>query len=83
MQEYLNQSHAKTKITSISPGFSIGVQRSIFEVMYIDFYLGGGIRFPSFEYSNDNHPDSNEDDIFSPSYEGIYPTFGLKVGIGL
>jgi hypothetical protein len=82
-EAYFSQPIGKTSIMSISPGFTLGVQRTMFDVMFVDFYVGGGIKFPSIDYTGSTHPDQGEYDIFSPGYEGIYPMIGIKVGIGL
>lgn len=76
-------SSSVTKIFSVSPGFILGVQRSLFEVLYLDFYVGGGIKFPTVHYTAYNIDYQYDNDIFSPGYEGIYPMIGIKVGIGL
>lgn len=82
-EEYLNQAAGEVTIRSTSPGFTLGIQRTIFEVMFVDFYIGGGIRFPKIEYGYADHPDADHYDIFSPAYKGIYPTTGIRFGIGL
>lgn len=82
-EEYLNQAAGDVTIRSMSPGFTLGIQRTMFEVMFVDFYLGGGIRFPTIEYGYTDHPDEDHYDIFSPAYKGIYPTMGIRFGIGL
>lgn len=69
-------------ITYISPGFYIGLQRTLWEVLMIDIYLGGGFRMAE----NDYTPELSEEielDIFDPGYQGIYPKLGIKIGIGL
>lgn len=69
-------------INYVSPGFYIGLQRTLWEVLMIDFYLGGGFRITESKYT----PELSEDiefDIFDPGYEGIYPKLGIKIGIGL
>jgi hypothetical protein len=82
-ETYFGQPSTETKILSISPGFTLGLQRTLFEVLFLDIYVGGGIKFPSITYSQANHPDQSNYDIMSPGYSGIYPAIGVKVGIRL
>ncbi len=82
-ETYFGQPSSETKILSFSPGFTLGVQRTLFEVLFLDIYVGGGIKFPSITYSQANHPDQSHYDIMSPGYSGIYPAIGIKVGIRL
>jgi hypothetical protein len=52
-------------------------------VLYMDMYIGGGIKFPSIEYSQSPHPDQGDYNVFSIGYKGIYPMVGVRLGIGL
>jgi hypothetical protein len=68
---------------SIAPGFTFGWQRTLWEAMVLDLYVGGAVRFAENEYPDgpiDQHQDVS---IFNPRYEGIMPKIGLKLGIGL
>lgn len=76
-----NATNQSTTINSISPGFTIGLQRLVFEVLYLDVYLGGGIKFT--DINNESNTITDGYDLLHPGYEGIYPVAGIKVGIGL
>jgi len=68
-------------------GFTIGFHRTLWNVLYIDAYLGGGIQWsdviqmstPNFNF--DNY--SSYSGITDPAYQGIMPKFGLQLGIAL
>jgi len=68
-------------------GFTIGVHRTLWNVLYIDAYIGGGIqwsdviRMSNSNLSNYNY--SSYSGITDPAYQGIMPKFGLQLGIAL
>ena len=62
------------------PGFTLGLQKTLWQIIYLDVFIGGGIKFSN--YSNDGDP-YFEPTITDPGYEGIYPKIGAKIGIGL
>jgi hypothetical protein len=71
----------KQTITSVSPGFTLGLQKTLWRVVFLDVYVGGGIRF-----SDITPPTTSQyydSDITDPGYEGIYPKIGAKIGVGL
>jgi hypothetical protein len=73
----------RQKTKSIAPGFTLGWQRTLWEALTLDIYVGGAIRFAETEYPDgviDQHQDVS---IFNPRYEGIMPKIGIKLGIGL
>lgn len=77
-----NPEDINVTIVSISPGFYIGLQRTLWEVMFLDVYVGGGYRASNIDYTLS--PSQEIDyDITEPGYKGIYPRLGLKLGIGL
>lgn len=70
------------RTTAFYPGFVFGRQQSIGESMYIDFYIGAGMRIanpvlttedPNFDYS---------DGIFINN-SGVMPKIGMTIGIGI
>ncbi len=65
-------------------GFTIGVQRTLWKVVFIDAYIGGGMQFSDIDFNN---PIPQHffyyTDIAQPSYAGIMPKFGLLVGVRL
>jgi hypothetical protein len=66
-------------------GFTIGYQRTLWQVIFMEAFIGGGVQFSSSSVSGVNNDDSYYDyeGITDPSYEGILPKFGLNIGIGL
>jgi hypothetical protein len=61
----------------------LGWQRTLWEALTLDVYVGGAVRFANTEYPDgviDQHQDVS---IFNPRYEGIMPKIGVKLGIGL
>jgi hypothetical protein len=72
------------KTNSIGPGFTIGLEKTFWEIIFIDFYIGGGIKFSDVEISGNPMNSYYRDyDIMDPGYEGIYPKIGAKIGVGL
>lgn len=72
------------KTFAIVPGFTIGFQKTLWQVILLDAYVGGGIKFSDVEYLT--APPAGYKpyyDIFDPGYSGIYPKIGVKIGIGL
>jgi hypothetical protein len=85
-EEYWGQSQferTKEVVRSLSPGFTIGLQRTIFDVLFMEVFIGGGIKFVDVEYSGIAPSDQINYDLFHPAYEGIYPSIGMKIGVGL
>lgn len=71
------------KIWSITPGFTIGYQKTIWKVILLDAYVGGGVKFTTIQRNISLSDDYNYYGIFDPGYSGIYPKIGVKIGIGL
>ncbi len=72
------------EITAFNPGVLIGIQRTFFDIIYIDVFLGGGMRFVSIRNSDPLY-DENQSifrDIYDDDYEGVVPRFGLSIGLG-
>jgi hypothetical protein len=85
-EQYWGQSQfdkTEEEIASVSPGFSIGLQRTIFEVLFLDVYIGGGIKFAAVNYVGFTPSEQLDYDVFHPGYDGIYPVVGIKIGVGL
>lgn len=68
-------------------GFTIGVHRTLWKVLYIDAYIGGGIQWSDvIRMSNSNLNSFNYSSYYGitdPAYQGIMPKFGLQLGIAL
>jgi len=81
------QDNLKINSRWATPFFCFGYQLIVGEALYIDFYLGGGLKFNNVEYEyNDasmNFEQYNEPSIFDRAYKGIIPKVGFTVGIGL
>lgn len=85
-EQYYNQAAFETTTETIynfSPAFTIGLQRTVFDVLFIDVYLGGGIKFADIRYHGTSPSEQIHYDLFHPAYEGIYPAVGVKIGVGL
>jgi len=67
-------------------GFIIGYQRTLWQVVFTEVFIGGGLQFSDrittglVPYGRDLFYD---DGITDPYYRGILPKIGLNVGIGL
>jgi hypothetical protein len=69
-------------IVSLTPGFTLGLERTFWRVVILDVYVGGGIRLSKADYSGSNY-DIYDSDVFDPAYDGIYPKIGAKIGVKL
>jgi hypothetical protein len=71
-------------IKSISPGFYMGLQKTLWEVVLMDIYVGGGVKINDIDHSQQPQNEFyGNDGILDPAFEGIYPKIGIKFGIGL
>lgn len=79
----LVENSGSSKIFAITPGFTIGTQTSLWDVAYLDLFLGAGLRildnnptvnFHSYNYSSNSN---------SYNTRGIVPKIGFAVGIKL
>ncbi len=69
------------KVFSVAPGFTIGFQKTLWQIIVLDVYIGGGVKFS--DVQSTSSPDYNPYySIFDPGYTGIYPKTGVKIGIG-
>jgi hypothetical protein len=67
-------------------GFTIGINRTLWSVLYIDAYVGGGIQWSdTIQGYNPALPMSfnSYSGITSPDYQGIMPKFGVQLGVAL
>lgn len=72
----------KITVKSIAPGFYMGLQKTLWEVVLMDAYIGGGVKISEIDRSQQVGY-YYDDELFAPGYEGIYPKIGIKIGIGL
>ncbi len=72
------------RITSFNPGAIIGVQRTVGKLIYMDFFIGVGVRVSNITNSNEEftEPDSEDISVFDPTYKGAFPKIGFNIGIG-
>lgn len=91
-KEYYFNSSLPEKITVtsqwVTPSVVFGYQLIAWEALYLDIYLGGGIRINDVKYSSTPSGPTEEDyfsnsSIFSRYYRGILPKAGFTLGIGL
>ncbi|MBL7875317.1 MAG: hypothetical protein JNL53_06610 [Cyclobacteriaceae bacterium] len=79
--------NVEESIKNWGTGFTIGVHRTLWNVLYIDAYVGGGIQWSDITRSSNsnlnNYYYSSYTDITDPAYQGIMPKIGLQVGIAL
>ncbi|MBK9508072.1 MAG: hypothetical protein IPP61_18735 [Cytophagaceae bacterium] len=87
---YIN--NGKTSYLSAFPNVNIGMQFTLFQNMYIDTFIGGGVKFISKNIIADNSPQGGN---YGYSYvttdaietfvirEGVRPNFGFSLGINL
>ncbi|MBL7856876.1 MAG: hypothetical protein JNM57_04240 [Cyclobacteriaceae bacterium] len=71
------------KTLSLTPGFTIGYQKTLWQILLLDVYVGGGVKFTDIEYPDGQPVYEPYYDVFDPGYSGIYPKIGAKIGIGL
>lgn len=67
-------------------GFTIGIHRTLWSVLFIDAYIGGGIQWSdTIHITNPALPMSyySYTGITSPDYQGIMPKFGVQLGVAL
>lgn len=65
-------------------GFTIGYQKTLWQVVFMEAFLGGGIQFARHDISGtDAEAYLIDDGITAPGYQGIIPKIGLMIGIGL
>jgi len=72
----------------LTPSVSIGYQIILWEALYLDGYIGGGIKFnDTKKTAKDGAANLNgyysSPDIFSRYYKGIIPRVGITLGMGL
>jgi len=74
----------EVKTTAVYPGFVIGLQKSLGESFYIDFYAGAGMRVSN---STIKKEDASFDYKQSPGayflyHNGLLPKVGMSIGVG-
>jgi hypothetical protein len=84
--------NGKTSYLSAFPNMNIGMQFTLFQNMYVDMFIGGGVKFISKKILDENN---HQDGSYGYSYvtteaieafvirEGVRPNFGFSLGINL
>ena len=75
----------KENIGNWGLGFTIGYQKTLWQVVFLEAFIGGGIQFADRTTSGTNPGGSyyGYDGITDPGYKGILPKIGIMIGIGL
>jgi hypothetical protein len=74
------------QVVNFGLGFTIGYQKTLWQVMFLEGFVGGGIQFADRKVSGNippNHTYYGYDGIIDPGYRGILPKIGLTIGLGL
>ena len=73
------------KVTNGGFGFTIGYQKTLWQVIFLEAFVGGGVQFADKTRSGVSpNPDYYDyEGITDPGYKGILPKIGLHIGIGL
>ena len=85
MGNLLKFSDSDIKITSmwVAPMVSVGYQFILWDALYLDAFVGGGIKFNDTQKNENYAKYFNNPNIFSRYYKGIMPRVGITLGIGL
>jgi hypothetical protein len=67
--------YVKRKVSAIFPGVVMGIQRTFEERIFVEFFVGGGIRMVDQEVGGS--------DIFQKDFKGVIPKIGINIGIGI
>lgn len=75
----------KDRVWNWGLGFTIGYQKTLWQVLFMEAFVGGGIQFSDRNRTGTTPAFYNDNDygISSPGYKGILPKIGVQIGIGL
>lgn len=74
----------KESIGNWGLGFAIGYQKTLWQVIFLEAFIGGGIQFADRKVSGQTNGTSYYySGITDPGYKGMMPKIGLTIGIGL
>ena len=71
-----------THISKVGGDIILGLQLSVQEKIFFDFYTGVGIRYSTFD-SNTSTAYQYNQNVWDFGYTGIVPVFGVRVGVAL
>ncbi len=77
---YSGNNVEETELWSFSPSFTLGIQKTIWQIIHLDMFVGGALGIPVYP---DNAAKVEYPEIVDPSFKGIYPKIGVKIGVGL
>jgi hypothetical protein len=64
-------------------GFTIGMQRTFWDVIVLDVFAGGGVRHSSIDMVSNRFDDQPMHSLTWPGFSGIFPRIGFNIGIAL
>jgi hypothetical protein len=67
----------------IAGGFTIGLQRTFWEVLAVDVFVGGGLRSSAIDMKSNSENRSFYTSVTEPGFSGIFPRIGAKLAIVL
>lgn len=67
----------------LAAGFTIGLQRTFWEVLTLDAFVGGGLRATNLRMISSGDRNNIYNGLLDPAFSGIFPRIGFKVGIAL
>ncbi len=70
----------ETRLWGLSPSFTIGLQKTIWQVLVLDMFVGGAVGIPVYP---EGELEVRYPSFLEPAYKGIYPKIGIKIGVGL
>lgn len=77
----------RTRSIFFTPGVIFGIQKEYWDILYIDLYMGGGVRKSFDQESNSAYNTSDYyyggNSVFPRDYDGIVPKFGARIGLTL
>lgn len=86
-QSYNSSVRLRESVGNWGGGFTFGVQRTFWNVIYVDAYLGGGIQWSdvisTYTPALPQRYSPEYSSITSPRYQGIMPKFGINIGVAL
>jgi hypothetical protein len=69
------------KVSSVAPGFTLGMQVTEWKAIVFDVFIGGGFRFVEL-HDNGAIQFSKHSNQSDPADDGIFIKTGLKIGVG-
>lgn len=67
----------------IAGGFTIGLQRTFWDVVALDVYVGGGLRASNINVISNIENREIYTTVMEPGFSGIFPRIGFKLGVAL